>query len=649
MKKKQLMNLDSGYTEPIAFLLPSSQWPGPDLSLLDRRGAPIIAFDLETRDPNLLTLGPGDIRGDGFVLGVSIAFDDGASTYFPLRHRFMDNVEDISAVQGKLKTILEDPKTIKVGSNLLYDIGWLRTIGINAVGPFYDTTYAEALLDEEAPSVGLDAAAMKYLGIRKDDEMLIQAATAYGVAPDNKSVKASLWALPAKFVGPYAIRDAELAIKIWEKQSEAIRAEELEGVLAMEHALLPLFSEMRRRGVKLDLAAGEELLYRIKATEKQQQEKIDHQWNNGFHINVLSSEELATICRRNEIEYGLTKKGNPSFNKESMAMFDHPFFHQVKELRLTQKIRKDFVEKLLGPHNVRGRVHALFHQLKGDESGTRTGRCSSSDPNMQQIPARSIWGPQVRALFIPDEGYQWGKFDYSQQEPRLMVHYGCKMGIRGAQAFADRYWKDNTTSFYKLIMDAAQVTKDVSKTLSLGRSYGMVAKTVAKQLKVSLDEACELLRRFDEAAPFIGRLAQITEEKAIKTGFIRTLSGRRRHYNKYVPKHDRRLSEEADQKEEHKPLPFKEAQEKWPGLALEAVGSRTAFNSLIQGGGADMNKMAMLNIWNKYGLVPLSCIHDELNYLIEKPEQQQQIEHEMVTAYQLLVPMRVESHVGGQW
>lgn len=634
-----MSDLTSSTQLPLA-MLEEPSWVRPT-SLPNWSMMHVVAVDVETRDDHLHELGAGDIRGDGYVVGVSVAVSAADKLYIPLRHLEGNNFDHGQAIPW-LKGLLGNPQIIKVGANITYDIGWLRTLGIEFQGPLYDVTFAESIIDEDAYSSGLDACCQKYLGINKNEQWLKYAAEMYGVDP-----KKELWKLPAKYVGQYGEDDAAYCLEIRKKQLEEIKKQQLEEILKLEMNLIYVVSKMRYNGVRINEAAAEQLADMLKDKEKIVNDRI-----RGFcegPINIWSAHDLARACNHLGIQFPTTSsaKPQPSFTKEFLEASGHPFLEAVRESRGLNKLRTTFVEDLVSNHVVRGRIHATFNQLKRDLDGTRGGRFSMSNPNLQQIPSRHELAKYVRALFLPDNGLQWGKFDYSQQEPRLMVHYGAAMRFTGGADFCRAYHEDSNTDFYKLITDAAKITRRQAKDLSLGRSYGMGFKKMAEKLNCSHLQAKKYLELFDEAAPFVRELAESCQSKADRTGYIRTLGGRRRHFELWAPVEA--FKPDYVVQEFNKPMPYEEARAKYPGRKLTRFGTRKAFNALIQGSAADMMKKAIYTLYKELHIVPYVTVHDEVGIGLTPDQDIGPIKEILLNAYPLRVPMKVDIDVGDTW
>jgi len=269
--------------------------------------------------------------------------------------------------------------------------------------------------------------------------------------------------------------------------------------------------------------------------------------------------------------------------------------------------------------------------------GTVTGRFSYSNPNLQQIPARhKILGPMLRSIFIPEEGCHWGCFDYSQQEPRILVHYANKMRMEGADVIVDAY-NAGDADFHQVVADMAGIERKQAKTINLGLMYGMGKNKLMSELGLLKDEADQLLKNYHLNAPFVKMISDRVMRQAEDTGIIRTLEGRACHFDLWQP----------DQFGVSTPLPLEDAKKTY-GEFIKRAFTYKALNKLIQGSAADMTKRAMVNLY-KEGVVPHIQVHDELDVSVESPEQAEKIIEIMEASAKLGVPNKVDYEKGPSW
>lgn len=607
---------------------PESNWTPPE-SYPDLSSAKKIAIDLETRDPNLQTKGPGGVRNDGEIIGVCVATDTGFSGYYPIAHLSGGNVDRDITLRW-LDSVVSNPAQVKVGANIIYDLEWLAASGIEVLGPVHDVQIIEGLLDEEG-SYSLDYLSRKYLKIPKRESLLYEAATAFGIDP-----KKELWKLHSKYVGPYGEGDALNTLKVYEKQLPLIQNEGLEKIFELESALTPIILKMRMQGVRIDIEKAEALDARLKKDFERGVEQLASTFHRS-EINIWSADDLVAICDACSVEYAMTAKGNPSFTKDWLKTQENKWLKEVTRLRTLDRLRGTFIrEKIINAsHN--GRVHSQFKQMPSDDGGTRTGRFASANPNLQQVPSRDELAPLIRGLFIPESGEKWAKLDYSQQEPRIAVHYSLLCKLNGAQQAKEAY--ERGEDIYEFITKAAGITRRQAKDLTLGRMYGMGPKKMAERLHTTDEEAKAILEAFDASAPFLKKLSDKVESAAKKKGFIETVGGRHRHFELYAPVGDRKAM----------PLKLDSARVRYGDVPLERWGCHKALNSLIQGSAADMTKQAMLNIYNETGQVPLMQVHDEINYSVRCESEALVFKELCEQAIQLEVPVVCDLDYGDSW
>lgn len=645
-----------GLTRMQESLLPKSDWVMPD-KFPDLSGAKRIAIDIESRDPHLQSLGPGFVRGDATVIGVSVATDDGFAGYYPVGHSSGDNL-DRTKVMSWLKTELGRPDQTKVGANLIYDMNGLASEGVVVRGQLFDIQVAEALIDEEsATGYALNALATKYLGSRKDEDLLQKAGEILVRGKKKTRVKGEMHRLPARFVGPYAETDAILPLSVMDKQVDELNKQDLWPIFKLESRLTHLLLAMHRRGVRVDLVAAEQLNDRLKSDEFVLQKQIDGL--AGVPVDVWSGPSLKRAFEKMNLPIRATAKGNPSFTADYLQELSGkvPFVAKVLELRKMSKMRRDFVESLVLQMNVRGRIHAQFHQLKNDEDGTRTGRLSCTNPNLQQIPIRDpVYGPLVRGLFIPEDGCLWGQHDYSAQEPRLTVHYAGLLKLPGAEDAVRKYNEDPNTDYHQMVANMANITRKHAKIINLGLAYGMGRRKLALDLgfitlpqfmdrNYPIPEAAnELFALYHEKVPFVGKLAELCTRRATNNGAIRTLLGRVRHFNLWEPARKGMAAGEYT----GRALPREEAVATYGGMPLQRAYTHKGLNSLIQGSAADMVKKAMLDMYDE-GIVPHVTMHDEIDDSHETRAQFDRMADIMRNAVKLLVPIKVDSSLVENW
>ena len=300
--------------------------------------------------------------------------------------------------------------------------------------------------------------------------------------------------------------------------------------------------------------------------------------------------------------YDVTEKTSaPSFTKNFLQNHPHPVVQKIAQARETNKAHTTFIDTIL-KHSHKGRIHAEINQLRGDNGGTVTGRFSYSNPNLQQIPARNKeLGPMIRSLFIPEEGHRWGVFDYSQQEPRLVVHYAGLQNLYGVDDVLDSYNNDPNTDFHTIVADMANIPRSQAKTINLGLFYGMGKNKLQAELGVDKETSDGLFKQYHDRVPFVKQLMDNVMQRAQQRGQIRTLLGRLCRFHLWEP----------NMFGMHKAMAHDDALlEHGPGI--RRAYTYKALNKLIQGSAADMTKKAMIELY-KEGIIPHIQVHDELD------------------------------------
>ena len=605
---------------------PESDWSIPSV-FPQFSDTETIAVDLETYDPHLMTCGPGWATGRGHIVGIGIATDNWKG-YFPIRHDGGGNLDE-DVVLRWLKNTLASEKRDVIFHNALYDVGWLRREGVHVGGKILDTIVAAPLVNENRYSYSLDNLGEFYCNEKKDESLLQNAALSFGVNP-----KSEMYKLPSKFVGPYGEQDAALTLKLWKKLKVEIKEQSLEKILDMECRLIPLLLEMRWRGVRIDEEKADTVSKKLSIEEQKIQVEIKRKY--GAEVNLWANASLEGVFEKNKIWFPRTAKGMASFQKDWLEGHEHELPQLIVRARKLNKARTTFIDKMIKDHCFNGRIHAEAHAMRNDRGGTVSGRFSYSNPNLQQVPARDPEiGSLIRSLFIPEEGCQWGVFDYSQQEPRLTVHYADRMNLAGAKDAVSLYTNENA-DFHQIVADMANIPRKQAKTINLGLSYGMGKEKLIKELGIEELEAQALFQQYHAKVPFIRALQDQCARVAMERGYIRTFAGRRCRFNLWEDRYERTL-----------PLPYDEAIEKY-GDNLKRSYTYKALNRLIQGSAADMTKLAMLGLWEE-GIVPHLQVHDEVDISIENTEQANTVARIMENCVELAVPLLVDKELGSSW
>jgi DNA polymerase I-like protein with 3'-5' exonuclease and polymerase domains len=595
----------------------------PDLRDVDE-----IAIDLETKDPDLLKRGSGSVIGNGEVIGIAVAtkFYKG---YFPIAHEGGGNM-DRSRVLSWLKDVLEAPST-KVFHNAIYDVCWLRAMGFKINGDIACTMIAAAVTDENRFRYDLNSLSWHYLGYGKNEAALAEAAEEWGINP-----KSEMYKLPSMHVGAYAERDAEVTLGLWQEMKKEIINQDLEDIFDLESDLFPCLVDMRFKGVRVDVERAHKMKKEFKKAEQELLHKIKGETN--IDTQIWAARSIANVFDMLRLEYPRTEKTEaPSFTKNFLQEHKHPVVNMIAQAREINKAHTTFLDSILRyEHN--GRIHAEINQLRNAGGGTVTGRFSYQNPNLQQIPARNKdLGPKIRSLFIPEEGHTWGCFDYSQQEPRLVVHYASLYKLPSVYDVIDAYQNDSNSDFHQTVADMADIPRSQAKTINLGLFYGMGKGKLQAELGVTKDKAADLFNTYHSRVPFVKQLMDKASNRAQDRGQIRTLLGRLCRFHLWEP----------NSFGMHKAMTHEDAlREHGPGI--KRAYTYKALNKLIQGSAADMTKKAMLELYRE-GIIPHIQIHDELDISVQDEAHAKKIVEIMEHAVTLEVPNKVDYEYGDNW
>lgn len=626
-----------------------SQWVAKEL-FPSLSGAKLISIDLETKDPELLEKGPGSFRKDGFICGFSVGTDDGFKAYYPIRHA-SGNMPDPEKAKRWLKEqmLLDIPK---VGANILYDMEWLRADwGIEVRGLKYDVQVAAPLLDENYQSYSLNSLAKRVLGVEKEETLLYEAGiTIFGMSCKKdvddkekraeiiKKVKGRLSELPAHLVGPYGEADAALPIEIFKVQEKQLHDAGLWPIFLLECDVLELLFDMRFKGVKVDIAKAE----RVRDEMKVDYDILINQLKQrtGIDVDIWANESLVSVYDKLGLPYEKTNKGNPSFTADFLASQENQVSKLILEARQLDRSGSVFIQSKIIDLATDGKIHPSFWQVKGERGGTVSGRFASSNPNAQQFPARNEkLAKRVRSILVAEDGCQFGVFDYSQQEPRVTVHYAALLDLPGAYKARDQYRNNPDTDYHQMVSDWTEIDRKIAKSINLGLAYGMGPKKFSEKYGKTLAEARQLFALYHEKLPFIRELSNRCENMVKQRGYIRTLLGRHCHFNLYGPR---------EWKAGLVPKRLDEAIKEF-GAPVVQYFTYKAMNRLIQGGSADMIKQAMVNC-KKAGYIPSMTVHDELDFSdIQSEKQIKEIREIMLTAIPLQVPLKVDVELGPNW
>lgn len=644
--------------------VPHTGWQ-PPTHFPDLSAARAIAVDVETYDPELLDHGPGWARKRGHIVGISVCTDDRQfKAYYPIRHEFNPHLNlDPHTVLRWANEQLGRPHQVKVGANLMYDVGWLRQEGVHVKGKLFDVQFAEALLDERA-KVALEILAHKYLGEGKESSLLYDwCAKAYD-GPVDGAQRANIYRAPPELVGYYAESDVDLPIRLMPLLAARMQAEGLTDLFDLENALIPLLIDMRFRGVRVDLDRA--------ARARDELERIFNDYVVklfelcGFHVEVNSGPSIARAFDKFGIKYPRTADGKPSFRKNWLKGLTHPIGALINSAREVYKLRSTFIESYILEGHVNGRVHCSFHNMRGDEGGTRSGRFSSSDPNLQNVPSRSeavVMGEKlaelIRGFFIPDaDDRQWRKFDYSQIEYRCFISDAVGLSPH-VQAKADEarsmFCANPDTDYHDwtIALIKAGVGIDMprkpAKTINFGLLFGMGNAKLCDTMQLPREKGDELITAYHAGIPFAKDSLKYYSDLAAQTGVVSTILGRKSRFDLWEP-----ANQDSDSGEDYTALPYEQAVQRWSGRLRRAY-THKGLNRRLQGSAADMMKCAMRYAYESglfdYIGIPLLTVHDELDF--SDPggvaDGFAEMKHIMETVLPLRIPVRADCDVGPDW
>mgnify|MGYP003674991729 CR=1 FL=1 len=655
----------------------------PDVVMKDGE---VVAVDLETYDPDLKKHGSGAILGKGFVVGIALAYGD-KKFYFPINHKEDKTGYPPNNVWKHLnKKIFQNEKVTKVFHNAMYDVCWIRAVTKKMVkGPIVDTMIAASVIDENRMRYSLDSLAKDYkIGSKNKYDLEEKALDQHGISDPMSNMHK----LPHSLVKDYAEQDVNLTLKLWnifEKiiktpvKTESKNKKTLENIFNLETSLFPCLVDMRFKGVRIDKKKAETL---GKDLEKRKERIVRGiKKRTGIAIEIWAAKSIQKLLVQQDIkDYKKTpKSGQVSLSKNYLETHSNIFLRLIARARQYDKLINVFVDGILKFVH-KGRIHAEINQIRSERGGTVTGRFSMRNPNLQQIPGKGKYGNIIRSLFLPEKGQEWGSFDYSQQEPRLVVHYALKNGMRGVEDLAEQYHEDPKTDFHALVAGLAKITRKQAKTINLGLFYGMGKNKLAHTLELDDEESKELFDQYHRKVPFIRELSFGLQKFAERNKNIFTLEDRFCRFDKWEPidkewDKERKIfvyseEEEIDGKKQivKNPVPVmtlklakdhylanrsKRQQVNDPNCEYFEKHYRPAFtykalNRLIQGSAADMTKKAMVEL-HKKGIVPHIQIHDELCISVNSEEKATMIKETMENAAILLIPNKVNYKKGENW
>ena len=634
------MSFDQAYTVPELRAPP----PGP------------VALDLETEDPDMMKRGPSwAFAGRGKILGFAVAWE-GFEAYYPIGHR-EGNVDPGPVLRWVTDLLRREDVTI-VCANAVYDLGWCRReLGLYPRGGQVDVQFMAALLDEYRLSYSLDSLSHAYLRIGKNTGDLEEIERKLGIR--HGELMATLAYLPAAVVAPYAATDARRTWDLYAKLMPQIQAQGLSCVHDLESRLIPMSTEMRRIGIKVDVDRAAALSSEIRDMRlpgiRDELKRL-----TGVAVEPWEAESCEAALATIGVKCERTRDGSPKVDAAMLADVAkvNPVGTHILAMRKMSKVQGTFLEGHILRHQESGRVHAEFNQLRSEREengfGTVTGRYSATNPGLQQLPTRDPeWGPLVRGLFLPEEGEVLASLDYASQEPRLAIHFAYLAKVPGAAEAIEVYRANPNTDYHQYVANLCGIPRPQAKTINLGLAYGMGGAKLAHSLhlptvwkrivvhngrnlwqdiaaeevstsreqgysvvEVAGPEAAAIIKQWEDGAPFVRGLFKKCVEVAQRRGFIMTLLKRRC-----------RFPEEADGS-------F--------GYAHKAM------NRLCQSSAADQTKSGMLALWDA-GIVPRLTIHDELLFSVPNEAAARELVPYMVGAAQLEVPSVVDVKCGATW
>lgn len=649
--------------------IPETGWR-PPTEYPNLSAAKVIGFDTETWDPELLDAGPGWGRGKGHIIGASLSVEDGSSWYFPIRHGIEDGNQILPEHEAAMNM---DPENTlrylaytlgdtrpKVGANLIYDVGWLLWEGVPVRGPLYDIQFAEALLNSEAPKVDLDILGESYLGRGKETNLLYQFLADWCGGQVNDKQRKHMYISPPSLAGPYAQDDASMPIAILDQQWRLMQERGVIELFNLECKLIPLLVAMRMKGAPVNLNKADEVYDDFGAKLEVIETKLKD--IAGQHVNPNAAESIKSAFTALSIPHPtkINKKTGEkviSFDAPRLESVEHPLVDQILEWRRLTKVRSVFIDSYLRQKHVNNRIHCTFHPLKGSGVGTRSGRFSSSDPNLQNIPVRTEEGRLVRECFDATVfGGRWRSIDYSSIEYRLLVHFAVG---EGADLVREQFNKNPDTDYHQFVMDMIErmtgilLTRSVTKNVNFGLIYGMALNALAALLKIPRNEASHLMDSYHEAIPYARATMDECAREVHTTGCVRTILNRASDFNAWGPKgwsnDGRRYA-----------MTYEAASRKWGMYNIERQHTHKALNRKLQGSAADVMKTAMVAAWEA-GLfaedacgIPVLTVHDELDFEdMGSPDNPAWLElkHIMETCMgnKVSIPLRVDAGIGDTW
>ena len=578
------------------------------------KAAELVAIDTETTSLDYM---------QALLVGVSIAVKPGEAAYIPFGHDYLGAPKqlDKDAVLAQLKPILEDSAIKKVGQNLKYDMSVLAQHGIQLAGLAFDTMLESYVLDSVATRHDMDSLAGHYLD---------ETTTSFSDVAGKGAAQLTFNQVALEQAGPYACEDADITLRLHEALwPQVAKHSNLVNVFTdIELPLLPVLSKIERTGALVD---GTQLFHQSAELAERLAELETQAWDlAGQQFNLASPKQLGEILFE-KLEIPVLKKtakGAPSTKEEVLQelALDYPLPKVLLEHRGLAKLKSTYTDKLPTMINsLTQRIHTSYHQ-----AGTATGRLSSSDPNLQNIPVRTAEGRRVRQAFVAPQDSRVVAADYSQIELRIMAHLSEDPSLLSAFAAGEDIHRATAAEVFAVTKD--NVTSDMrrnAKAINFGLIYGMSAFGLARQLNIGRKQAAEYIELYFERYPGVQNYMNTIRHTAAEQGYVETVFGRRL----YLPEINSRN-----------------------GMRRQAA-ERTAINAPMQGTAADIIKLAMIQVddWLQSSNLRsrmIMQVHDEL--VLEVPSSeidrvQQGLTDLMENAVSLLVPLVVDIGVGDSW
>jgi len=636
-----------------------SNWKPPS-ELPDLRNVDIVALDTETKDAGIRAeRGSAWPWGDGYVCGVSVAYragDAARSHYFPLRHPDSQNFDREPFLRWLKDLVASDVRIVT--QNGLYDWGWLRADAGIVMPPserLEEIGALATLVDENRRSYSLDALCAWRGFPGKDEALLLEGCAALGLVNGHKRFRPQghIWQLPAHYVGSYAEADAANTLALYESLRPILDEEGTYDAYRLEVDLLPMVLEMRRRGIRIDIAAAEHARDLILKKRDVALAELSEKLGAPTGMDEINSPIWKTkTFDAHKVVYPRTEKGNGSFRGGKLGwMGKHP--HWLPQLIATADKYDHAGEMFLNGHIlghvINGRIHGEVNPHRSEDgSGTKSFRFSYTNPPLQQMPSRDKeLGPLIRSVFLPEEGEVWAKPDVSQQEFRLLVHYALTCKLPGAQAAAERYQNDINADIHQIAADMTGLPRGDAKNVNFAKIYGAGKVKFAEMISKPANEAAAIYAQYDERFPFVSKLSARCKDDAERCGYTGLYDGARRHWNLWeaanvFAKGAGPCSREEALQRSH------DSSHPWHHRQLRRHKTYTALNALIQGSAARHTKLWMRDCWRE-GIVPLLQLHDSLDCSVSSREQGELVARLGCEAVKLTVPMRVDLKFGRSW